>query len=142
VQLSIRSPTDADDTVSVPSNGQESAFIFLRDNDALMRDKVIRAIFDAYPTMRESAAAFFGKGLNEIMPHLQTPSDLKPMIGLSTIHISDVEKDGAAYIGFEFGCDWEQEHGLGVMTHKDRIVEVGDCQTAFDAWRLRRCEIG
>jgi hypothetical protein len=76
------------------------------------------------------------------MPVLQNPSDLKPLMGLSTVHIGDVEKDGFAYIGFEFGCNWEEEHGLGVMTHKDRIIEVGDAETAFDAWRLRRGEIG
>ncbi len=140
--LSIRSPTDADDTISPPSKGQESAFVFLQQNDELMRDKVVQAIFNAYPQMRENAADFFGDKLEEKMPRLQSPSDLKPMMGLSTVHIGDVEKDGLTYVGFEFACNWEEEHGLGVMTHKDRIVEVGDAETAFDAWRLRRGEIG
>jgi hypothetical protein len=26
--------------------------------------------------------------------------------------------------GFGFGCVWEQEHGLGVMTHRDRVVDL------------------
>lgn len=131
VHLSVRSPTDAEDTVLPPSAGQQSAFLLLRDNDELMRKKVVQAIFDEYPKMRESFADFFGEDLEDKMPLLQSPADLKALIGLSTVHIGDVEKDGFAYLGFEFGCDWEEEHGLGVMTHKDRIIEVGDAETAF-----------
>jgi hypothetical protein len=142
VQLSVRSPTDKDNTTSPPSREQELAFCFLRDNGDLLRDRVTRAIFDEYPTMRESFADFFGEDLQAQMPELRDPVDLKRLIGLSTIHISDVAKDGMAYVGFEFGCNWEDEHGLGVMTHKDRTIEVGDSETAFDAWRLRRGEIG
>jgi hypothetical protein len=142
VQLSVRSPTDQEGKISPPSKPQESAFCFVRDHDELLRDKVVKAIFDLYPTMRESFIDFLGENLNEQMPVLREPSDLKRLIGLSTVHISDVGKDGVAYVGFEFGCTWEEEHGLGVMTHKDRIVDVGDAETAFDAWRLRRGEIG
>lgn len=142
VEVSVRSPTDEDDKVSLPSKAQERAFCFVRDNDELIRDKVVKAIFDAYPSMRESFVDFFGEDLDKQMPELGDPSDLKRLIGLSAVDISDVEKDGVAYVGFEFGCTWEEEHGLGVMTHKDRIIEVGDTETAFDAWRLRRGEIG
>ncbi len=33
-----------------------------------------------------------------------------------------------------FGCTWDSEHGLGVMTHKNRIIEIGDASTAFLTW--------
>ena len=39
-----------------------------------------------------------------------------------------------AYIGFELGCVWDEEHGLGVMTHRDRVVDVGGADTAFTEW--------
>jgi hypothetical protein len=142
VQVSVRSPTDNDNTITPPSKEQELAFCFLRDNAELLRDRVTRAIFDEYPSMRETFADFLGEDVETKMPELRDPADLKRLIALSTVHISDVAKDGVAYVGFEFGCDWEEEHGLGVMTHKDRIVEVGDSETAFDAGRLRRGEIG
>jgi hypothetical protein len=142
VQVSVRSPTDNDNTMTPPSREQEQAVCFLRDNAELLRDRVTRAIFEEYPRMRETFADFFGEDLEARMPELRDPADLKSLIGLSTVHISDVSKDGVAYVGFEFGCEWEEEHGLGVITHKDRIIEVGDSETAFDAWRLRRGEIG
>lgn len=55
--------------------------------------------------------------------------------------VLSVEKDGEAYIGFEFGCPWDREHGLGVMTHAGRVVEVGQADTSFnwprEVWEAR-----
>ena len=44
------------------------------------------------------------------------------------------DKDNFAYIGFEFGCEWDEEHGLGVMMHKDSVVVIGQADTSFDSW--------
>jgi hypothetical protein len=142
VQLSVRNPTEQAAKISPPSNAQERAFCFVRDNDEVLRNKILKAIFEEYPKMRETFREFLGEELDQQMPELRESSELKRLIGLSTVHISDVEKEGVAYVGFEFGCTWEEEHGLGVMTHGDRIIEVGDAETAFDAWRLRRGELG
>jgi hypothetical protein len=43
------------------------------------------------------------------------------------------EKDGFAYAGYQFRCTWDQEHGLGIMTHRDRIIEIGGSDSSF-AW--------
>jgi hypothetical protein len=141
VLVSVRTATDANNPPTLPTKEQELAFHFLRDNGELLRDKVTKAIFDEYPKLRDTFADLLGEDLETTMPALRDPSDLKRLIGLSTVHISSEAKDGIAYVGFELGCDWEKEHGLGVITHKDRIIEVGDSETAFDAWRLRRGEI-
>jgi len=51
-----------------------------------------------------------------------------------------VEKDGIPYVGFEFGCTWDEEHGLGVLMHGTRTVEIGD--TAMDCERRRGIRCG
>lgn len=43
-----------------------------------------------------------------------------------------ISKDGFAYVGFELGCSWDEEHGLGVLTHKDHVVKIGEAETAFE----------
>jgi hypothetical protein len=53
------------------------------------------------------------------------------LIGLSNVHILSVARDG---IGLQFGCTWDEEHGLGVMTHRDRVVQVGGADTSFLTW--------
>jgi hypothetical protein len=131
VHLSISSPNEVNS--AAPSEAQVRAFRYLRENDQAVRDKVLAAIFEVYPKWRDNYSEFFGEELDAHMPRLSNPSDLKPLIGLSIVHILNVEKDGLAYIGFEFGCTWEEEHGLGVMCCRDRIIEVGSAEEAFSA---------
>lgn len=38
------------------------------------------------------------------------------------------------YIGYEFGCEWEEEHGLGVLMHGTKVIEVGFAETAHTLW--------
>ena len=38
------------------------------------------------------------------------------------------------YVGYEFGCEWEDEHGLGVLMHGTRVVDVGFADTAILLW--------
>ena len=54
--------------------------------------------------------------------------------GLSNVHVLRVARDGIAYVGFEFGCAWEEEHGLGVMMHRDRVVAAGGADVSFLEW--------
>jgi hypothetical protein len=44
----------------------------------------------------------------------------------------------APYVGFEFGCTWDDEHGLGVLMHGERVVDVGGAETAFLLWIAER----
>ncbi len=54
-------------------------------------------------------------------------------MGLNQIHILSYAKDGVAYIGFEFGCNWDEEHGFGILMHKERIVEIGSAHLSFES---------
>jgi hypothetical protein len=38
----------------------------------------------------------------------------------------------------EFGCTWDKEHGLGVMTHQTLVIEIGGADTAFLEWIAKR----
>ena len=68
------------------------------------------------------------------MPEVNQPEDFRRLIGLSSIHLMNVHRDGKAYVGYEFGCSWDEEHGLGVMMHGDRVVEVGHADKSFLTW--------
>jgi hypothetical protein len=106
-----------------PSAEQANAFQYLLDHEQAIRDALVPAIFEEYPVIRER---LLGQGLvdESDMPALERPEQLKSHIGLSTVHVLPVVKNDTAYVGFEFGCTWDDEHGLGVMTHRGRIVEL------------------
>lgn len=53
-----------------------------------------------------------------------TPSKIKSLIGFSTLSIMIPFKDEISYIDLVGGCDWDEEHGLNVLIHKERIIKV------------------
>jgi hypothetical protein len=106
-----------------PSAEQANALRYLLEHEEAIRDALVAAIFEEYPVIR---AKLLGQGFvdESELPALEQPEQLKAHIGLSTVHVLPVVKKDAAYIGFEFGCTWDEEHGVGVMTHQSRIVEL------------------
>jgi hypothetical protein len=120
-----------------PRSQQVRAFRLLLDNEPAVGGSVLRAIFAAYPDLRD-AYGYDDEEAAEIMPEIERPEQLRTLIGLSNVHVLNVAKGGVAYIGFEFGCTWDEEHGLGVMTHRKRVVEVGGADTSFLTWIAER----
>jgi hypothetical protein len=106
-----------------PSAEQANALRYLLEHEEAIRDDLVAAIFEEYPVIR---ARLLRQGFvdDSDMRALERPEQLKSHIGLSTVHVLPVVNNDAAYIGFEFGCSWDEEHGLGVMTHQGRIVEL------------------
>ena len=110
----------------VISQAQVNAVEYVMANAAQIRDLMLNAFWEKYPEWQE----FYG----EDIPDLKSADDFKKYLGLSIVHILPSAQDGMAYIGYEFGCDWEEEHGIGVMTFRDKILEIGMADTAFDIW--------
>lgn len=64
------------------------------------------------------------------LPELNSVLDLGKVIRLKYLHIAIIHKDGYAYTGFGGNCAWDEEHGVGFLMHKDRIVEFGEEDTS------------
>jgi hypothetical protein len=120
-----------------PLPAQARAFQLLLDNERAVSGAVLRAIFAEYPDLRDSYG-YDEEEAAELMPEIGRAEELRSLIGLSNVHVLNVTKNRVAYIGFEFGCTWDSEHGLGVMTHRRRVVKVGGADTSFLAWIAER----
>jgi hypothetical protein len=134
-QLTVTPENDEARTPPLPD--QARAFQLLLDNEPAVAGSVLRAVFAEYPRLRDSYC-YDDEEAAKLMPELGRAEELRLLMGLSNVHVLNVVKDGLAYIGFEFGCTWDEEHGLGVMTHRDRVVEVGAADTSFLAWVAER----
>src|SRR5207249_542364 len=71
-------------------------------------------------------------------PMVDSPDGLRNVMGLTSVLIHPVSWEGVAYVGYEFGCTWDTEHGLGTMMHRDRIVDLGGADTAILEWIAER----
>ncbi len=63
---------------------------------------------------------------------------LTNLLKLNQITLHEIELDGLAYVGYSFNAVWEPELGLGVLTHGDRVVELGGADTSFLRWVAER----
>jgi hypothetical protein len=109
------------------------AYNYLVQNQEAIQQSILTAILASYPGWQDEYE-YDAADKASLMPDVSTIDDFKNLIGLTEIHVLDVSKDGVAYVGYQFGCTWDDEHGLGVMTHKDRIVDIGGADSSFLAW--------
>ena len=104
-----------------PSLEQVAAYVYLTDNDRKVRDAVLQAILDNYSQWQ----ADFG-GDYEYMPDVTHLEDLHSLLQLRELSINSAAKEGYAYVYFSLDPNWDIEHGLAAITHKNRVVAVGD----------------
>lgn len=114
------------DYVKITTQQQVNAIQFLVNNSDKVKDVILVGLLCELPNLREV--------YDDSIPDITSIEDFKNIIGLANLHVMSSDKDDYAYIGFELGCDWDEEHGVGVMMHKDRVVAIGQADTSFDSW--------
>ena len=110
-----------------------AAYEHLLADQEKVRSSILASLLNWYSELRPRVF----REVEEIgwsMPEVHQTHDFRRLIGLSSIHLMNVHRDGMAYVGYEFGCSWDEEHGLGVMMHGDRVVEVGHADKSFLTW--------
>lgn len=77
-------------------------------------------------------------GEDEEIPVAENDEELKELLIPNSVTIHSTVKDGYNYIGYGFDCSWEVEHGLGILTYKDQVIEHGGEDHAFLQWMSRQ----
>ncbi|MFD2178563.1 DUF6985 domain-containing protein [Veronia pacifica] len=101
-------------------------------------ESIVNALFSSYSSIRESYIEECGEEMAEYFPNVQGANEIKNVVGIVSVNIHQVTKDGIPYIGIEMGCNWEEEHGLGFLLHGTKIVEIGSADTAFLLWMAEK----
>jgi len=117
-----------------PLNKEETKSVeWLVENEASLSEALLDSLINAYPSLQESYG-YTEQEKKEFMPSVSSKDDFRNLIGLHSVNVHPLQKDGVPYIGFEFGCTWDPEHGLGVLMHGSRVVEIGGADTAILLW--------
>jgi hypothetical protein len=114
-----------------------NAFNYLIENQKTIKDSILNYLLNQYPNLQEQYG-YEDDEKSEYMPEVKSKEQFKQLIEMSNVHLMNVEKEGYAYVGYEFGCKWDDEHGIGFMTHKDRIIDFGGADTSFLTWIAER----
>lgn len=105
-------------------------------NAPSIQDAAIKALYtyyqDLYPSWRSDLDSIFGEeDADEMMPEITSPNELKRLIRVSFMFVHQIATDGVPYVGFEFDCTWDEEHGAGVLLHGTRVIETGGADVSF-----------
>ncbi len=101
-----------------------------------MQNVLLAALLPRYAALRADYAHEMED--ERLMPPVRDVDGFRPLIGLDSLNVHQIEKAGRPYVGFEFGCTWDDEHGLGVLMHGTRVVEIGGADTAILLWIARK----
>jgi hypothetical protein len=114
-----------------------ASIVWVIENEASISEALFQSLLKGLPTLVEQ----FGlseEEKKELIPDIQSVDDLHAHIGLAGVFVHQVQKDGIPYVGFRFHCTWDDEHGLGVLMHGTRAVDIGGADTSFLLWIAKR----
>lgn len=112
----------------LPTAAQQAGIRWLLAEQEAASRAVRKAILAGYPEQRRR----FGHDVP--MPETLTEDMLADHVDLRGVTFHEATRGRVPYIGFTFGCTWEDEHGLGLMMHGTRCVELGGADTAILGW--------
>lgn len=118
-----------EDEFLAPLPYQEKAIQYLIDNQAEIQNRMLTQLTSEFPSIAEIYDYLDIE--DNVLPSAPKMEDFHRMIRLTVLYIMREEKEDYAYVGYGFGCTWDSEHGLGIMTHKSRVIEIGGSDSAF-----------
>ena len=121
--------SDGENAIKLNQRNKNS-LAFLAANQQQILENILQALLKIYPSLQERYN-YNPEEKPYFMPDITSIDGFAPLLSLGMFYLISVYKDDFAYIGFSFSCSWEQEHGLGVLIHKERVVAIDDAEMAF-----------
>jgi hypothetical protein len=109
------------------SQEQVNAYFYLAEHQEGIKQSILEGVKKHFPTLLANEYKYFDDEEGSFLPRVSelTPEfDFKDYIGPESISISEDIKDEAAYILWRFRCRWDIEHGLDIITYKERVIEI------------------
>jgi hypothetical protein len=108
-----------------------NAYNHLLKNQHEIRDSIIRALIEKFDWLKET---YQWDQDDDITPETIANFDFKQFIGPLGISFYEESKNDIAYLEWHFQCEWDPVHGLSVITHQDRVIDLDRGDT--DPWKV------
>lgn len=108
-----------------PAERYQAALAWLLAHQAEARDTVLRGIMSFIETMRSEYGI-----CDEELDAIDSAAHLTNKVDLSFVRIFPHSKAGVPYLGFELECNWDPEHGCGVLIRGTTVVDAGVSDSA------------
>ncbi len=101
----------------------------IQENQKEILTNILTELLKQYPSLQEKYD-YSEEDKPYFMPDLSSIADFSNLLSPISIYILEGENE-EPYIGFLFGCSWDREHSLGVMTYKKQVIKIGGGDCAF-----------
>jgi hypothetical protein len=130
-----------DEAGTGPTQAQERAFAHFQENQDAICAAVVAAIFPYYQKEYENrevpTSGYWKRVMEARFPAIEGVEGLKRLIRFGTLYVLEPESRAKgndwSQLGFAFSCTWDEEHYLGVLFHRDKVVRVGSSDVAWTA---------
>ena len=125
-----------DGSGEAPASMMIEAARWLLDHDEAFYQAVMKAMLADLPRLRaEQDGIVLDDDAFRLPQHWDGPALLK-LIRLNNITLHPVA--GGPYIGLDFRCAWEEEHGYGLMMAGTTVIESGGADVGTLSWIAAR----
>jgi hypothetical protein len=141
-----------DEAGTGPTPAQERAFTHCEENEDRICAAVVAAIFAYYQEQYQDRELLTDgcspAEIEALFPALESAEGLQELIRFDTLYVLEglymgqigpgdkpetvAKLKDAALLGFAFRCSWDVEHGVGVLIHRDQVVQVGSGDIAWN----------
>lgn len=114
-------------TTNPPMAPQVAALEHLLQNERATYQAVLTALRAYYDEVRPQYVTFLTRCKQDadvVMPASASDAAFTALHELESVYVLDEAKDGMAYTSFTFRCEWEGEHGIGIVVHGTEVVAV------------------
>jgi hypothetical protein len=132
INLWVDGEIRADKSFSI-GREQINCYFYLVEHQERIKHSILEELKKEFPRLlsNEYASWDHEEGGFPKLSDLTPDFDFKNYIGPSSIHIIEDIKDEVAYIKWNFECQWDPEHGFGVITHKARVIDLSPDADVF-----------
>ena len=136
IELWVDGEIKANDTFCVEPEQINSYFYLLEHQDQI-KTSIVQKLKQTLPHLLENDYASWDHEEGGFPKPSELPPefDFKKYMGPSSITLVEDKKEEVAYINWHFQCLWDPEHGFGVITHKDRVIDISPEADLFKIYK-------
>lgn len=117
--------------------GVKQTLNYISESQERLLPLITHAIREEYEAAWSDRGAFDKDIVDDILPRVDNDEHLLKLVTPLNLNVFEADKDGYSYVGLEFDCTWDDEHGIGILTYKDKIVRHGGAEVSFTEWMAK-----
>lgn len=122
----ILQPTSFEENSTLgPVERYQSALSWLSENERSVSQSAVRGLLELVEVLLQEYGI-----ADEELESVESADDLRSLVDLTLVRVFPHSKGSHPYFGLQFECNWDPEHGCGLMLCGNTVVDMGTSDSA------------